>query len=92
MVTKPKNSRFSRVIRLEILLQSGGVADCETLRKQFKVSRRTIFRDLRVISGAGYKLAYNPEKGGYVLVAAPDLGPSGNGSTSKNGKAGRNGK
>jgi predicted DNA-binding transcriptional regulator YafY len=76
------HSRFLRVIRLVIFFQTGQVADCAALSKQFRVSRRTIFRDLELISEAGYTLSFKPELGGYRLVDVPSLEAGTNGKSS----------
>jgi predicted DNA-binding transcriptional regulator YafY len=74
------------MIRLVVLLQSGQVVDCESLSKRFKVSRRTIYRDLELIGAAGYTLSFDPGLGGYRMIGVPSIEENGNGNGNGNGK------
>ena len=85
MQKRRTHSRFLRVIRLVVFFQTGQVADCATLSKQFRVSRRTIYRDLDLIGEAGYTLLFEPELGGYRMVHVPSIEPGTNGKSPPNG-------
>ena len=64
-----KGRRVKRLLQIMFLLQENEPHSSDQLAKQFKVSRRTIFRDIQVLRDAGIPIAPG-ENGGYCLLAA----------------------
>ncbi|MEM9751849.1 MAG: WYL domain-containing protein [Planctomycetota bacterium] len=57
--------RVQRLIRLLTLLQSTPAPDVHTLQEELGVSRRTLFRDLKLLKDSGIPVYHHDEKGGY---------------------------
>jgi proteasome accessory factor B len=60
-------SRLYRLLNLITLLKSGRRYDPETLATELGVSRRTIFRDLNILTAAGIPYYFNEETGAYAI-------------------------
>jgi biotin operon repressor len=58
-----------RLLRLIPLLESGTVWTTQRLAETLRVSRRTIYRDLRLLRRANIPVSCDPEQGGYRIVA-----------------------
>ncbi len=69
-----RKNRTERLFELILLLQSGPSRTSRELAEYFGVSRRTIFRDLRVLSESGVPLAY-AEESGYEILEGYQLPP-----------------
>jgi predicted DNA-binding transcriptional regulator YafY len=70
--------RQARALRIVTCLQSGPGFSANELARHVNVSRRTIFRDLRLIRAAGINFFYDKEDEAYRLAApAPRLAPPG---------------
>jgi len=61
-----------RVLQMAWLLKSGNFT-VEELRRHFGVSRRTIYRDLKLIDQACLPLVSQHQGKGYRLLGTPDL-------------------
>ena len=59
--------RLSRCIRLLTLLQSRIGYSTKDLAHQCEVSKRTIFRDLRLLTKSGIPVCYDSKRRGYIL-------------------------
>ena len=70
--------RQARALRIVTCLQSGPGFSANELARQVNVSRRTIFRDLRLIRAAGVNVFYDKDDEAYRLAApSPRLVPPG---------------
>lgn len=58
-----KVSRVHRLLKLITLLQSGTVMSAAQLAEELQISRRTLFRDLRLLDAAGIPYIHVPGKG-----------------------------
>lgn len=64
--------RHSRAIRILTCLQSGPTFNAKELAERLQVSRRTIYRDLNLLRGAGIQVEFDEEHAGYrVSNGAP---------------------
>lgn len=68
--------RIQRLLRLAELLQSGRTYNSLQLADQCAVSRRTIFRDLKMLQLAGLPIVYDKQKQGYWLSNTSLLPPT----------------
>lgn len=73
-----KTSRVRRIIKILTALQSAQRYAVADLAKMFGTSRRTVFRDLRDLQGAGVPCYYDTKTRSYVIdpkffLSAPDL-------------------
>jgi len=59
--------RHSRAIRILTCLQSGPVFNAKELAARMHVSRRTIYRDLNLIRGAGLRVEFDERNSGYKV-------------------------
>lgn len=62
-------SRVVRLMRMTAMLQSGRAFSTTELATQFGVSRRTVFRDLRLLEEVGFKKCFDSQAGGHRLSA-----------------------
>ena len=64
------SSRFplARLIQLIILLQTERCPNARRLAEICEVSRRTIYRDLAALAGAGIAVIYRSDRQGYQLA------------------------
>ena len=69
-----RRNRTDRLFELVLLLQSRPNMTSRDLAEYFGVSRRTIFRDLRVLGESGVPLTYADE-GGYEILEGYQLPP-----------------
>jgi len=60
-------SRIYRLLRLITLLQSGRGYTVQELLAELEVSRRTVFRDLKMLEMAGVPYYHDRQRGGYFL-------------------------
>lgn len=60
--------RHSRAIRILTCLQSGPTFNARELADRLQVSRRTIYRDLNLIRGAGIHVEFDGENAGYRVA------------------------
>jgi proteasome accessory factor B len=60
-------TRLYRLLNLITFLRSGRRYDPETLAKELGVSRRTIFRDLNILTAAGIPYYFDEETGAYAI-------------------------
>lgn len=65
-----KISRLYRLIELLTLLRSGRRYNADELARELGVSRRTVFRDLNILSAAGIPYYYDPERRTYSLESS----------------------
>jgi proteasome accessory factor B len=70
-----KLARIQRLLRLIAALQSGRKPSAETLAEELRVSRRTVFRDLKLLEAAGIPCAFDPQTKGYGLMGGLLLRP-----------------
>jgi predicted DNA-binding transcriptional regulator YafY len=59
--------RLWRCLRLLNMLQSRIGYSISYLAREFEVSKRTIYRDIRFLEEAGIPICYDPQKGGHIL-------------------------
>ncbi|MEM8783682.1 MAG: transcriptional regulator, partial [Planctomycetota bacterium] len=59
--------RVHRLVRLLTLLQSSPAPDVHVLQEELGVSRRTLFRDLKLLKDSGIPVYHHDEKGGYQV-------------------------
>jgi predicted DNA-binding transcriptional regulator YafY len=70
--------RHARAIRILTCLQAGPAFNAKELANRLRVSRRTIYRDLNLIRGAGIRVAFDGESSGYKVGNSPNaLAPPG---------------
>ena len=62
-----KISRLERILRLLMIVQSGGYYSPSELSQKLKVSKRTVFRDLDILYKVGIPCYYDENEGGYKL-------------------------
>jgi len=62
-----KSTRLRRLLRLIVLLQSDRYYNANELADLLHVTRRTIYRDLNMLSDAGIPYRHSDEKGGYRI-------------------------
>jgi len=60
-----KPGRVSRIVQILTTLQAGESYAVGDLAKMFGISRRTIFRDLKVLGFVGVPYHYDVKLGGY---------------------------
>jgi len=60
-------TRLYRLISLITLLRSGRRFDADGLAKELEVSRRTVFRDLNILTAAGIPYYFDEETGAYTI-------------------------
>jgi predicted DNA-binding transcriptional regulator YafY len=63
----PANRRLQRLLRCLDVLQSGRLLNSTQLADECRVSRRTVFRDLATLQGAGVPVVYDESRQGYYL-------------------------
>ncbi len=71
----PVDDRLQRLLRVVELLQSGRVYNSLQIAESLGVSRRTIFRDLRLLERAGIPVVFDEERQGHV-IRSPVLLPT----------------
>lgn len=64
-----KTKRIVRILKMLIMLLSGGRVKIDTLSESLGVSRRTIFRDMQALSEAGLPCYYDRRSNSHVLPA-----------------------
>ncbi|WP_425618333.1 helix-turn-helix transcriptional regulator [Anatilimnocola sp. NA78] len=64
--------RLERILRILSLLQSGITYNALQLAEATGVHRRTVFRDVALLRGAGIPIRFEPETACYSLVALPE--------------------
>lgn len=69
-------SKIRRLLKLIERLQAGGVYNSKDLAEFCGVSRRTIFRDLRMLQDSGLPVLYDEERQGYWMTTASFLPPT----------------
>ncbi|GIW94015.1 MAG: hypothetical protein KatS3mg110_2056 [Pirellulaceae bacterium] len=74
-------AKQARTIRLLACLQSGTAFNAKELSQRFNVSRRTIYRDLRLIRRAGVPIAFDSSHCGYRIDGGQDYVPAALGLT-----------
>lgn len=62
--------RVKRLLQMMFLLQESEPRSSEDLAKQFKVSRRTIFRDIQVLRDAGIPVEPGEKGAGYYMIGS----------------------
>ncbi|MBE9601595.1 YafY family protein [Pedobacter sp. MC2016-24] len=67
--------RFDRILRIFFILQSRVIITIEELETLFSISRRTIYRDLKALEGAGVPIAYEAARG-YSIIDGYRIQPS----------------
>ncbi len=69
VLAEPHSSRFplARLIQLIVLLQTERCPNARRLAEICEVSRRTIYRDLAALAGAGITVLYRSDRQGYQL-------------------------
>jgi proteasome accessory factor B len=60
-------TRLYRLISLITLLRSGRRFDADGLAKELEISRRTVFRDLNILTAAGIPYYFDEETGAYTI-------------------------
>jgi predicted DNA-binding transcriptional regulator YafY len=68
-------TRTHRLIRLLQLLQSGRRYDADRLAEDLRVSRRTLFRDLKMLDAAGVPYGYDKKSQAYAIAKEYFLPP-----------------
>src|SRR6476659_8890205 len=71
-----KHNRITRLLRLLQMLQSGSGKNASALAKTFKVTRRTIFRDLQVLREADLPLEYDGKTERYYVSPSWAMPPA----------------
>lgn len=74
-LSEKTTNKTDRLFALVLLLQNRPNMTTKELAEHFGVTRRTIFRDLRVLSEAGIPLTYIEEGGGYEILEGYQLPP-----------------
>ena len=69
----PPSDRLQRLLKLVVMLQSGRASDSKELAELCGVSRRTIFRDLKVLQKSGIAVTHEGSQGGYSIPAATGI-------------------
>ncbi|MBX3440391.1 MAG: transcriptional regulator, partial [Planctomycetaceae bacterium] len=72
----PSVDKIRRLLKLLERLQSGRVYNSKDLSELCDVSRRTIFRDLRLLQDSGLPLLYDEQRQGYWMTSASFLPPA----------------
>ena len=61
-----KEDRLSRILRLGAMLrQNSGSLRAEVICDKLNISRRTFYRDIRLLRNAGAQVRYRPDTGAY---------------------------
>ncbi len=66
--TAGRVGRLQRLVRLTAMLCDGRRLNAGLIQDLFKISRRTLMRDLKVIRDAGMNVIYFPDFDDYRLV------------------------
>ena len=61
-------SRVKRLLQLASLIESGIGLNAGQIALSYRVSVRTIRRDIRELRSAGYAVEVNESRGGYQLI------------------------
>lgn len=69
-------ARIRRLLELVEVLQSGQFYNTNQLSQRCKISRRTIFRDIKVLQQSGLNVKFDEHKQGYHLVGNRYLKPT----------------
>lgn len=69
--------QLARLFRLVLLLQAERFPNARELAERCEVSRRTVYRDLDLLAGAGIPVRYRQEREGYQLGRGFFLPPTG---------------
>jgi len=62
-----KSNRITRIVRILTTLQAGKNYTADDLAKIFRISRRTVFRDLKELQTIGVPYQYKTKTGGYAI-------------------------
>lgn len=68
-----KHKRLQRCLALAEMIRTGRAEEPTELGKSLHVSRRTVFRDLRLLCEAGYRVIYDPGIRGYRMQCEIDV-------------------
>lgn len=60
-------NRLERLVSLITLVHGHGDLNVARLAANYRVTERTIFRDLEALKAAGVPISYDPDKGGYQI-------------------------
>ena len=60
-------NRIDRLFGILTLLQSRKYISAEKIAEKFKISVRTVFRDLKALSETGIPLSFEPAKGYFIV-------------------------
>jgi len=71
-----KHNRIRRLLRMLQMLQSGSGKNASALATAFKVTRRTIFRDLQVLREADLPLEYDGKTERYFVSPSWAMPPA----------------
>ncbi|MGE3315322.1 MAG: helix-turn-helix transcriptional regulator, partial [Planctomycetaceae bacterium] len=63
----PLGDRIPRLLRLVELLQSGRAHNSAQIATAMKVSRRTVFRDIRTLESSGVPVLFDEQRQGYSI-------------------------
>lgn len=69
----PIVSRLHRILRLLVYLDSGPRYNAGQLATEFQVSRRTIYRDIKLLRDQGLRVEFDEDNDGYFLASGCDL-------------------
>jgi len=70
-----KRNRTQRLIRIVQILQAGRRYDIDALSRELNISRRTAFRDIRVLKDSGIVCQYDPDTESYIIDKSYYLPP-----------------
>jgi predicted DNA-binding transcriptional regulator YafY len=69
------NGQLSRLLQLVVALQTDSFPNAGELARLCEVSRRTIYRDIEILSSAGFLVNYRADRQGYELARSCPIPP-----------------
>ena len=60
-------NRIDRLFGISVMLQTGKYCSADRMTEHFNISIRTVFRDLKALTELGIPIAFEAQKGYYIM-------------------------